>query len=384
MKHHINNHIHTTFSFSPYTPTQAVEAAKKNGLQTAGIMDHDSVGGLREFIQAGKDLNIAVTVGFELRVDFSDTPFAGGRINNPDQDTAVYLAMHGIPHDQIDRAEAFLKPYREKRNARNRAMTKKLDAFVRKAGLEIDFNRDVISLSQWEKGGSVTERHICCALAQKIMDKYPPGPSVVTMLEERFGIKVNGKSLEKLNDPNEQWYRYYLLGVLKSHMVAHFYIDATDELPHYSAFIQLAEEIGAIPAYAYLGDVGDSVTGDKRTQKFEDAYLDELVAFLKKVGFKAITYMPARNTKEQLARLMKLCREHGIFEICGEDINSPFQPFVCDALALPEYGHLITAAWALIGHERSARGEGLFSPAMIEKYPSLEERVKYFADMGKK
>ena len=46
---YVNNHIHTTYSFSPYTPTAAVYAAKKAGLSTAGIMDHDSIGGCEEF-----------------------------------------------------------------------------------------------------------------------------------------------------------------------------------------------------------------------------------------------------------------------------------------------------------------------------------------------
>ena len=41
----VNNHIHTSYSFSPYTPTSAVYYAWKAGLRTAGIMDHDSVGG---------------------------------------------------------------------------------------------------------------------------------------------------------------------------------------------------------------------------------------------------------------------------------------------------------------------------------------------------
>ena len=34
----VNNHIHTTFSFSPYSPTKALYMAYKNGLSTAGIM----------------------------------------------------------------------------------------------------------------------------------------------------------------------------------------------------------------------------------------------------------------------------------------------------------------------------------------------------------
>ena len=62
---YVNNHIHTTYSFSPYTPTAAVYAAKKAGLSTAGIMDHDSVGGCGEFLEAGKILSMPVTVGFE-------------------------------------------------------------------------------------------------------------------------------------------------------------------------------------------------------------------------------------------------------------------------------------------------------------------------------
>jgi hypothetical protein len=378
----INNHIHTTYSFSPYTPAMAVKLAKENGLKTAGIMDHDSVSGVREFIEAGKAEGIGVTVGFELRTCFKDTPFAGGRINNPDQDSVVYLAMHGIPHDKIDIANAFLKPYREARNIRNRKMTEKLDAFVQKAGLAIDFDKDVLPISQHKNGGSVTERHILFALAEKIMDKVVPGTDVIAFLHEKFGIGISGKNLQMLSDPGNEWYRYYLLGVLKSGMMGHFYIDADAELPNYRDFIRLSEEIGAIPAYAYLGDVGDSVTGDKRTQRFEDAFLDELIVFLKDAGFKAITYMPARNTDEQLKRLISLCEQHEIFEICGEDINSPFQPFVCKALEREEYKHLITAAWALIGHENAGFGNGMFSKEAVNKYPALKERIKYFANIG--
>lgn len=48
---YINNHIHTTYSFSPYSPTAAVYAARMEGLCTAGIIDHDSISGAREFLE---------------------------------------------------------------------------------------------------------------------------------------------------------------------------------------------------------------------------------------------------------------------------------------------------------------------------------------------
>ena len=42
---HVNNHIHTNYSFSPYSPSKAIWMAFKSGLSTAGIMDHDSISG---------------------------------------------------------------------------------------------------------------------------------------------------------------------------------------------------------------------------------------------------------------------------------------------------------------------------------------------------
>lgn len=50
-----NNHIHTIYSFSPYSPTAAVYCARDEGLQTAGIMDHDSIAGARRISESGQD-----------------------------------------------------------------------------------------------------------------------------------------------------------------------------------------------------------------------------------------------------------------------------------------------------------------------------------------
>ncbi|MBQ4192766.1 MAG: PHP domain-containing protein, partial [Clostridia bacterium] len=127
----VNNHIHTSYSFSPYTPTSAVFYAWKAGLRTAGIMDHDSVGGMREFIEAGAIMDMPITCGFECRVNVDGTPLVGRRVNNPDQKSCAYLAMHGIPHTQIDRAETVLAPLREKRGERNRKMTANINTVAR-------------------------------------------------------------------------------------------------------------------------------------------------------------------------------------------------------------------------------------------------------------
>ena len=70
----VNNHIHTTYSFSPYSPTKAVWMAYNAGLKTAGIMDHDSLSGAREFIEAAKIVGILSTIGVECRASMKDTP----------------------------------------------------------------------------------------------------------------------------------------------------------------------------------------------------------------------------------------------------------------------------------------------------------------------
>ena len=78
------------FRSRPYSPARIVYEAYQNGLDIVGIMDHDSIGGAEEFIEAGKIFGLTTTVGFEIRTDWSDTPFKDRRLNNPDQIGCAY------------------------------------------------------------------------------------------------------------------------------------------------------------------------------------------------------------------------------------------------------------------------------------------------------
>ena len=95
----------------------------------------------------------------------------------------------------------------------------------------------------------------------------------------------------------------------------------------------------------------NSVTGDKKAAKFEDDFLDELFEMLKEEGVHGVTYMPARNTEEQIDRLQKLCRDYGMTEISGEDVNSSRQS-ICKQLEEPRFKHLVDATWKLIEREK--------------------------------
>jgi hypothetical protein len=379
-----NNHIHTIYSFSPYSPTKAAYMAYRAGLTSAGIMDHDSLSGAEEFKSACQMLGLGCTCGVEVRCKF-DRGF--GRINHPDQENCIYMAAHGVPAQNLKAFNDYLEPFRQKRYERDEKMCKLISEKYGKFGIELDFNKDVKPLSQAHEGGSITERHLLYALAKKLADRFGRTNELISFLENDLNMSVNEKIKGYLLDNENPHFLYDLLGVLKAD-TAFFYIDADEEMPVAEDFIKVALGFGAIPAYAYLGDVGDSVTGDKKAQKFEDAYLPELIKSIKEVGFKAVAYMPTRNTPEQLQRLIKLVAENGLFEISGEDINSPRQKFACVALAQPEYSHLITSTWALIGHESIASEKGveygMFSEKAQREYPHVTDRTKAYAEIGRK
>ena len=378
-----NNHIHTIYSFSPYSPTKAAYMAYLSGLTSAGIMDHDSLSGVKEFKSACNMLNLGSTSGVEVRAKFNK---GFGKMNHPDQNECIYMAAHGVALKYANELNDYLAFYRSKRNERNARMCNLISEKYAKYGITLDFEKDVKPLSKQEEGGSVTERHLLYALAIKISSRYQDRQELLEFLKSGLGLSISDKIKGYLLDEQNPHYLYDLVGVLKAD-TKFFYIEADEEMPIAEDFIKKAKSLGAIPAYAYLGDVGDSVTGDKKAQKFEDSYLEELFVELKKAGFLAIAYMPTRNTPEQLSRLQKLCKKYGMFEISGEDINSPRQQFCCKALALKEYAHLIDSTWALIGHEYSVEmhgiESGMFSEKSVAETPDLYERIKKYAKIGR-
>lgn len=348
VKEYINNHIHTTYSFSPYSPTAAVYAARMEGLCTAGIIDHDSISGAKEFLEAAEIIDMPVTVGMECRVSMAGTPLESLRTNNPDQIGVSYMTIQGVPHDKIDRLTEFFEPYRKARHQRNRKMIVKINEII--DGVSLDYDLDVLPLSEANDGGGVTERHLMYALAKKLTSLVGKGKSMVAKLGD-MGVALSDKQKALMLNTEYAFYEYDLLGILKSAFVPKIYIDATDECPKLKDVVAICKEVDAFLCYAYLGDVVDSVTGDKKAQKFEDDYLDELFVCLKNEGVKALTYMPTRNTPEQLKRVRSLCEQYDMFQVSGEDINSPRQSFIIRAMENPMFANLIDATWKLIEHE---------------------------------
>lgn len=392
-----NNHIHTIYSFSPYTPTMACLRGREAGLQVVGSVDHDSIAAAAEMREAGAMLGMGVVTGFECRVklhtideeESGRARFAEVKLNNPDSAGVAYVTVQGIPARSRARVEEFLAPIRAARLERTRAMAWAANEILASVGAPgFDFDRDVVGASQYARGGTVTERHLLFAMASALVDGFGRGPALVEGLD-RMGATTAGAARERLADADNPHLVYDLLGILKAEYLDRFYIqpdhqERGGELPDARTVVEFAKSVGAVPCYAYLGDVTASPTGDKRAEKFEDDYLDELVGHLAELGFPAITYMPPRNTPEQLERLARLCAEHGLMEVSGVDINTPRQEFGCPELSEPRFAHLNTSTWALVAHEVLAQrpGHGLLDPADPLAGLPLRERVERYGALG--
>ena len=371
----VNNHIHTTYSFSPYSPAKSVWMAYMAGLSTAGIIDHDSLSGAREFIEAGEIMDFPTTIGFELRCTHTGTKLGARRTNNPDQGGVAYLTFHGVPHTRIDEVTAFLRPVCVARGERNRAMCERISKLI---NLPLDYEKEVLPLSQHADGGSVTERHLLFAAAKKLIAAHGKGEKLIAFLKTL--LPVSQTVAAQLSDAENPYYEYDLLGLLKAHLVEAFYLPAGPiECPDMAKMVDFARENGIIVTYPYLGDVVSSVTGDKKNQTFEDSFLDELFDILYDLGFRALSYMPSRNTMAQLTRLRGLCDKYEMLQISGEDINSPRQSFICKAMRDPMFKNLLDTTWALINHEKAATAH-LEDGFMFSPLP-LQERIEKYKEM---
>jgi len=385
----INNHIHTIYSFSPYTPSMAALMARDSGLGAAGSVDHDSIAAAREMVTACSILGIGGCVGVELRVSFKAGPLASKKFNNPDSAGIAYMTIQGIPKQSIPKVAEFLEPLRAERLKRSRAMTVSANVFLREAGLdEIDFDADITAKSKYAEGGGVTDRHLLAAMAEKFISKYGKGPDLAEGLRAKMGITVPPKIAAYLSDPNNPHYLYDLLGIIKAEFLPRIFIQPDEkECIPVETVVSFAESVTAVPAYPYLGDIGESPTGDKKAEKFEDAYIEELFKEISRLGFRAVAYMPPRNTIIQLLNLRRLSAKWGFMEISGVDINSSRQSFNCPEVLKKEFRHLLDTTWALIAHERLASVDaryGLFSKTNPLASLDLNKRLSLYAGLGKK
>src|SRR5690554_3537042 len=128
-------------------------------------------------------------------------------------------------------------------------------------------------------------------MANQSIQMMGKGQKLVDFLKKDLGLSLPEKLTTLLLDEQNPHYAYDLLGLFKSSFLPRFFIQpGREECLDVREVVAFSNRIGAIAAYAYLGDIAQSVTGDKKAEKFEDDFLEQLLDLLVDIGFPAITY----------------------------------------------------------------------------------------------
>ena len=111
MTGHIDLHTHSTRSDGTLSPSALVDLAARRRLAAIAITDHDTMAGVAEALQRGKENGVEVLAGIEVSSTY--------------QTTAIHILGYGLDHNHPTLAD-FLAKLQQARHQRNEAMLARL------------------------------------------------------------------------------------------------------------------------------------------------------------------------------------------------------------------------------------------------------------------
>lgn len=138
-------HTHSTSSDGSLTPTELIRAAESIGLDAIALCDHNTVSGLREFMQAAKDSSVEAIPGCEFSSDYMGID--------------LHIIGLFIPETQYDRVTAVLAQTQADKERSNLDLV----ANLAKDGYVIDYP----ALRAQAGNGFINRANIARALVEK-------------------------------------------------------------------------------------------------------------------------------------------------------------------------------------------------------------------------
>lgn len=89
-------HTHSYYSDGAYSPTMLVMKAKEAGLKIVALTDHNTVGGVREAVEAGKKLGVRVIPGCEFHSSVGEILGYFIDVNDPEINRLSRLILHRV------------------------------------------------------------------------------------------------------------------------------------------------------------------------------------------------------------------------------------------------------------------------------------------------
>ena len=140
----IDLHMHTNYSDGQHSPEELIVKIKESGIDIVSITDHDTVNGIEESIEIGKQYGIEVIPGLEISSDI--------------RDREVHILGYFVDPNNQELGE-YLKFFRAERVKRAIRITEKLKAL----GLDLDLD-DIMEIAQ---NSAVGRPHIAKAMVKK-------------------------------------------------------------------------------------------------------------------------------------------------------------------------------------------------------------------------
>lgn len=358
--------IHTHYSFSPYSPAQAAYSAYKRAVKLACVCDYATVSGVREFFAECKYLGIVPLAGVEITALEGETPYS--------------VSLYGLCEKDCRELEPFLREFRESRALSAKNATEQINRRFKKAGVFIDFDKDVLEKVKSRRGASVTYKHIYYAMGEKLIEKYGQGKPLADFVRYKLCVDVQENEYNLLCDGQNPFYIYDLVLALRANL--HF--STGEGLPALSEVIENAANRGLIIACEFKSTSGwleNAALAEKSRAEFE--------AFVKKakeLGFNAVCLSHKRATEKTLADYVEILEKNEMLALPLERIEYPRSKFE-NRLPEPLKSVFSRSAYAVAGNAASAEeneGDGLFSPKTVQNCPDFSQRVGIFAAIGKR
>ena len=177
-------HVHSLFSDGSFTPAEIIDGAIKTGLSAVALTDHNTVGGLPDFLSYAEGKDIEAVAGAEFSVDYNGTE--------------LHLLGLFIPREAFGAVEALMQRVNESKEKSNLDL---IDSLAR-SGYPLDYeamknsvkgmvNRAVVARAMVEKGYVSSVKEAFATLLSKDGGHYRE-PERLTVWETLDFVKSIG------------------------------------------------------------------------------------------------------------------------------------------------------------------------------------------------
>lgn len=346
----INYVFRTVYSCFDRTPSRAVYYTNKFNVPLTAIVDYASLSAADELIKAEKITGGIYYCGAEVAV-------------KDDSGKRIILSAVGVPHKNVKAFNDDLYSYRSKRLSYINSLREKLNARFKKYSISLPY-------AFWSLFGPIkttSVEDLFYNLASKIVEKFQTAEAVKNFLTNELGIELLEEESKKLDDLSSKLYVVDLAYALKNKLKIKHPVEEMNKADH---FLALCSKYGAISSATYKG-------GDL------DAFLEEV----KSLGINSATMEFSADNQALMQEFYDKCMALEILPIVRTLVTHPRRKldytFEDETLAQKYKENTL----CLVGHEISASTvveDGMFSPSTVERFPSLQERIKLFSRVGLK